>query len=68
MVTALVSLKGGTSHTPRGGSGSATSSAEAAMPFHLLQGALLIQDLADVQGTSQCPDTAWEQSNSYHLG
>lgn len=27
------------------------------MPFHLLQGALLIQDLADVQGTSQCPDS-----------
>lgn len=34
------------------------------MPFHLLQGALPIQELADVQGTSQSPDTAWEQSNS----
>lgn len=35
-----------------------TSSAEAGTSFHLLQGTLLIQDLADVQGTSQCPDRA----------
>lgn len=50
----------------------ATSSAEAGMSFHLLQGAQLIQDLAAVQGKHVPPSAqtqpAWEQSNSYQLG
>lgn len=66
------SERGHVLHTKEEAQAAATSSAEAGMSFHLLQGALLIQDLADVQGKHIPPsaqtEPAWEQSNSYQLG